>query len=79
VASFARRAHSAADGVDTTPRRSSTILYDGPALAQVTASYALSDHWSFSVIGAVNAGGRRTDFGSLPQVASALATVRLYY
>jgi hypothetical protein len=54
-------------------------LYDGSALAQVTAAYALSDHWSFSLIGAVNAGGRRTDFGSLPQVASALATVRLYY
>jgi hypothetical protein len=54
-------------------------LYDGSTLAQFTAAYALSDHWSFSVIGAVNAGGRRTDFGSLPQVATALVTARLYF
>jgi hypothetical protein len=54
-------------------------LYDGSTLAQVTASYAISDHWSCAIIGAVNAGGRRTDFGSLPQVASALLTVRRYY
>jgi hypothetical protein len=54
-------------------------LYDGSTLAQVTASYSVTDLWTVAVIGAANIGSRQSEFGSLPTVRSGLFTVRRHF
>ncbi|HKD41975.1 MAG TPA: hypothetical protein VKB87_16945 [Myxococcaceae bacterium] len=54
-------------------------LYDGSTLAQVTASYAVTNLWTVALLSAANVGSRRSEFGSLPGAFSALFTIRYYF
>ena len=54
-------------------------LYDGSTLAQVTASYAVTNLWTVSLLSAANLGSRRSEFGSLPSYFSALFAIRHYF
>ncbi len=54
-------------------------LYDGSTLAQVTASYSVTDLWTVAVIGAANIGSRQSEFGSLRTMLSGLFTVRRHF
>jgi len=54
-------------------------LSDGSTLAQVSASYALSDAWGLGALLSANVGNRRSDFGSLPQFLSGVLTARAYF
>jgi hypothetical protein len=53
-------------------------VYDGSGLLQVTADYYLSDTWTVGALAMTNFGGRRSDFGSLPQAANFLVKVARY-
>jgi hypothetical protein len=53
-------------------------LRDDSTLTQVTASYALSDRWTFSLSLTANLGAQRSERGSLPQVSSAIAEIVCY-
>jgi hypothetical protein len=52
---------------------------DGSALFQLEADYTASDHWTFGVLAGGTAGGRRSDFGSLPRAASVLFKATRYF
>ena len=52
---------------------------DGSAVMQLTADYAWSDHWSFGVLAGGTAGGRRSNFGSLPQGTNVLFKATRYF
>lgn len=54
-------------------------LTDGSGLAQIQASYPLSDTWSVSTLATANYGNRRTEFGSLPEAASAIVQLVRYF
>jgi hypothetical protein len=54
-------------------------LYDGSTLAQITASYSVTDYWTVGAIGAAYIGTRQSEFGSLPSALSALFTVRRHF
>jgi hypothetical protein len=54
-------------------------LYDGSTLAQVTASYSVTNLWTVGLIGAANIGTRQSEFGSLPTAISGLFTVRRHF
>jgi hypothetical protein len=54
-------------------------LRDGSGLAQVTADYYLSPQWTIGGLVDVNFGGRRSDFGSLPQAATMLFKASRYF
>jgi hypothetical protein len=54
-------------------------LYDGSALAQLTASYAVTNLWTIALLGSANLGSRHSEFGSLPPASSALLTIRRYF
>jgi hypothetical protein len=56
-----------------------TDLLDGSARVQLTADYYLSDRWTVGALLLVDVGGRRSDFGSLPQGGSALLKVARYF
>ena len=56
-----------------------TDLHDGSTLLQAGAAYYLSGDWTVGGQVSANAGGRRTDFGSLPQAASFLLQVSRYF
>jgi opacity protein-like surface antigen len=52
-------------------------LYEGSTLAQVFASYYLSDAWTFALYGSMSAGTARSERGSLPQFGNvALQIIR---
>jgi hypothetical protein len=53
-------------------------LYAGSTLAQLAASYYLSDVWTFAVYGAMNAGPARSERGSLPRFGSVILQVVAY-
>lgn len=53
-------------------------LYDGSTLAQVLASYYLSDAWTFALYGSMSAGSARSERGSLPQFGSIVVQVVRY-
>jgi hypothetical protein len=53
-------------------------LGDASGLAQFTADYNLSALWSVGLLADVYFGARRSDFGSLPQKASALLRMTRY-
>ena len=52
---------------------------DGSTLLQVAADYAASDFWSFGILAAATTGGRRSNFGSLPQASTILFKVTRYF
>jgi hypothetical protein len=52
---------------------------DGSTLAQASASYSWSDHWSSAAYLTGYFGGPRTEFGSLPQRGSATISVTRYF
>jgi len=54
-------------------------LRDGSSLMQLGADYYLSDRWTIGGLVLVNSGGRRSDFGSLPQAASLLLKAARYF
>lgn len=53
-------------------------LYDGSSLMQVVASYYPSDKWTIALYGSANAGGPRSERGSMPQLGSGLLQVVRY-
>jgi hypothetical protein len=55
-----------------------TDLADGSTRLQLGADYYLSDHWTIGGLVLVDAGGRHSDFGSLPQRGSVLLKVVRY-
>jgi hypothetical protein len=54
-------------------------LYDRSALAQLGASYYLSDAWTLGAYLSANLGGRETERGSLPQARSAVLQALYYF
>jgi len=52
---------------------------DGSTLLQLSADYAASDFWSFGVLASATTGGRRSNFGSLPQASTILFKVTRYF
>jgi hypothetical protein len=54
-------------------------LYDGSCLSQVTADYYFSNEWTISALIVVNAGRRRSDFGSASESGSVLLKVARYF
>jgi hypothetical protein len=54
-------------------------LYDGSSFAQVTADYYLSEHWTIGALASADIGGKRSDFGSLPQAGSVLVKLARYF
>jgi hypothetical protein len=54
-------------------------LYDGSSLAQLTASYYLSNAWTIGGFLAANLGGARSERGSAPQAASAILQLVRYF
>jgi len=56
-----------------------TDLYDGSSLVQAQADYYLSNRWTAEVQMEANLGSKRSDFGSLPVVASVLVKVARYF
>lgn len=54
-------------------------LRDASGLAQVSADYYLSQHWTIGVLTSGTFGGKHTDFGSLPGALSAMLKVSRYF
>jgi hypothetical protein len=54
-------------------------VYDGSSLAQLAADYFASSKWTLGAQVSVNAGGPRSDFGSLPQRGSVLFKLARYF
>jgi hypothetical protein len=52
---------------------------DGSKLLQLAADYASSDFWSFGVLATATTGGRRSNFGSLPQASTVLFKATRYF
>ncbi|HYK99946.1 MAG TPA: hypothetical protein VEU78_02045, partial [Steroidobacteraceae bacterium] len=55
-----------------------TDLTDGSTRLQLGADYYLSDRWTVGGLLLIDAGGRRADFGSLPQAGSVLLKIVRY-
>jgi len=53
-------------------------LQDGSGLTQITADYYLSRNWTVGGLASVTFGGRRSDFGSLPQAGGILLRLVRY-
>jgi len=56
----------------------SVDLQDGSGVAQATADYFLSRAWTVGGLASFTFGGRRSDFGSLPQAAGVLVRLIRY-
>jgi hypothetical protein len=54
-------------------------LNDGSTLGQLSASYDLSDAWTFRAYVSANLGSPRSERGSVPQAASAIIQVVRYF
>jgi hypothetical protein len=54
-------------------------LYDGSTLAQLSASYDMSDAWTLRAYISANLGGARSERGSVPQAASAILQLVRYF
>jgi hypothetical protein len=52
---------------------------DGSTLLQLSADYARSDYWTFGVIATATTGGKRSNFGSLPQASGILFKATRYF
>lgn len=57
----------------------SSSQYDDSNLAQVTASYYLSNHWTIGALGTLTAGSARSEQGSLPLANSILLKAIRYF
>ena len=57
----------------------SVDLQDGSSVSQITADYYLSNNWTIGAIAEANLGGRRSDWGSVPQAASVIARLARYF
>lgn len=55
-----------------------TDLHDGSSLGQLAASYDLSDNWSIAAYFGGSIGGRRTEWGSLGNAATATVQIQRY-
>jgi hypothetical protein len=53
-------------------------MRDGSTLMQVTADYYLSRAWTVGGLASFTLGGRRSEFGSLPQTGSVLVRLVRY-
>ena len=53
-------------------------LTDGSGFVQANADYYLSEHWTIGALGSFTFGGRRSGYGSLPQVGSILLRIVRY-
>ena len=53
-------------------------LRDGSTLTQASASYALSDQWTFMLLLSANLGTPQSERGSLPQSSSAIVEIVFY-
>jgi hypothetical protein len=53
--------------------------YDGSTLTQLSVGYSLSDNWSVSALGGASLGASRSERGSLPEQASAIALLTRYF
>ena len=53
-------------------------LLDGSAFVQANADYHLSDRWSVGALGSFTFGGRRSEYGSLPEVGAVLVRLVRY-
>jgi hypothetical protein len=56
-----------------------TDLVDGSLRLQLGADYYLSDRWTVGALALIDSGGRRSDFGSLPQGGSVLLRAVRYF
>lgn len=54
-------------------------LYDGSTLAQLSASYDVSDAWTLRAYVSTNIGAKRSERGSVPQAASAILQLVRYF
>lgn len=54
-------------------------LYDGSTLAQLSASYDVSDAWTLRAYVSANIGAKRSERGSAPQAASAILQLVRYF
>lgn len=54
-------------------------MYDRSSLSQLAADYFASSKWTVGLQASVNAGGARSDFGSLPQCGSILFKLARYF
>jgi hypothetical protein len=54
-------------------------LRDSSSFSQVTADYYLSREWTIGGLAAASFGGKRTDYGSLPDAATFLVRVSRYF
>ena len=52
---------------------------DGSTFLQLSADYAHSDSWSFGAIATATSGGKRSNFGSLPQASGVLFKATRYF
>ena len=77
--SCARTGSTSSCPSSSSPASSSPTRMDGSTLMQLEASYARTDLWSFGVLAGGTAGGRRSNFGSLPRAASILFKATRYF
>ncbi|HLG98114.1 MAG TPA: hypothetical protein VKX49_17495 [Bryobacteraceae bacterium] len=56
-----------------------TDMHDGSSLFQIAADYYLSNAWTVGAQVSADVGGRRSDFGSLPQSTAILFKVARYF
>jgi hypothetical protein len=54
-------------------------LFDGSSLAQLYASYNVSDNWTVSGYVSANLGGARSEWGSFSREGSAIFQVVRYF
>jgi hypothetical protein len=54
-------------------------LYDGSLLAQLTVNYKFSDLWSVGLLAGAYLGSPRSQYGSNPQAASLVLSLRRYF
>ena len=54
-------------------------LRDGSTLTQASASYAMSDRWTFTLLLSANLGTPQSERGSLPQSSSAIVEIACYF
>jgi len=54
-------------------------LEDGSTFGQAEADYAIGDYWRAGALAAANFGGRRSNYGSLPQAATFILKLARYF
>jgi hypothetical protein len=54
-------------------------LTDGSGMVQLAANYDLSDSWSLGLYAGGTYGGRRSEWGSLPNATNAIFQLQRYF